>query len=158
MPTKEAERALKCLDVLIRRRDERGLIAPLSSTAALQALGEKPQAGVALGQARSLLDYVCLEAGVPLLGQLILLQNDDPWDGAWSGWRSYRRLLACAPRLTIWRDGQVATVRSLLDRVQTGALALWQQAEQNSQGLLDEAVETAQVELERFAREVLRSP
>lgn len=70
MLTKEAERSLKCLDVLMHRRDERGLITP-PATGMLQALGDGPQAGVALGQALSLLDYVCLEAGVPLLGQLI---------------------------------------------------------------------------------------
>lgn len=157
MPTKEAERALKCLDVLVHRRDERGLIAPVTSSAMLQTLGE-PRAGVALGQARSLLDYACLEAGVPLMGQLIMLQNEDPWMGAWSEWVPYRRLLACAPRLTIWRDSRVATVRQLLDRVEVGAVALWLQAEQNTRRLLEEAVETAQVEIERFVREGLHTP
>jgi len=142
----------------MHRRDERGLIAPLASSGMLQALGDKPQGEVALGQARSLLDYVCLEAGVPLLGQLILLKNEDAWDGTRAAWAPYRRLLACAPRLTIWRDGQLATVRGLLDLVQTDASSLWQQAEQNSRGLLDEAVEAAQVELERFVREGLRAP
>jgi hypothetical protein len=158
MPTKEAVRALKCLDVLVHRRDDRGLIAPVASSAMLRALDEDPRAGVALGQARSLLDYVCLEAGVPLMGQLIVLQTEDPWDGAWSEWTRYRRLLACAPRLTIWRDSRVATVRQLLGRVEVGAAALWLQAEQNAQRLLEEAVETAQVEIERFVQEGLHAP
>jgi len=157
MPTKEAERALKCLDVLMRLRDERGLISPITSSAMLQALDENPRAGVALGQARSLLDYACLEAGVPLIGQLIAMQDDDAWAGAWSVWSPYRRLLSCAPRLTIWRDGQLATVRQLLGRTQAGAFALWQQAEPNTQRLLEEAVETAQVEIERFVREGLHA-
>ena len=155
MTTKEADWALRSLDVLVHRRDERGLIAPVTSSALLRALDESSKAGKALGQARSLLDYACLEAGVPLLGQLIAMQDDGAWDGAWSGWAPSRRLLACAPRLTIWRDSQIATVRQLLHGVEIGAAALWTRAESNASRLLEEAVETAQVEIERFVREGL---
>ena len=96
------EHASQYLDALLKRRDDRGLIKPISGSAMLEAVGAHPRAGINLGQARPLLDYVCTVNDVPLIGQLILLGKEDGWDGAWATWGLYLPLLQAAPRLTIW--------------------------------------------------------
>ncbi|MEJ8821533.1 hypothetical protein WKW80_05715 [Variovorax humicola] len=151
----QGEHATQFLDALLRRRDDRGLIKPISGSSILEDVGASPRAGVNLGQARSLLDYVCTVSDVPLVGQLILLGKEDGWDGAWVTWRPYRALLRAAPQLTIWTDKHVNTIRAGLAAPQAGAVKLWEEIQPRSHELLTAALLTAQREIDRYVRECL---
>ena len=150
-----SEHALQYLNALLQRRDNRGLIKPISGSAILEAVGASPRAGINLGQARSLLDYVCTVSDVPLIGQLVLLGKEDGWDRAWATWAPYLPLLQAAPRLTIWSDKHASTIRAGLAAPGAGAVKLWREIEPRSQQLLTAALLTAQREIDRYVRECI---
>jgi len=155
MSLTQGEHATQLLDALLRRRDGRGLVKPVLGRSILEDVGANPRAGVMLGQARSLLDYICTVSEVPLVGQLILLGKEDGWDGAWATWRPFGSLLRAAPQLTIWSDQHVNLIRAGLVAPTAGVVKLWQQIEPLAEQLLNAALLAAQREIDRYVSECL---
>ncbi|MDR6539489.1 hypothetical protein [Variovorax soli] len=120
----EADWAHDLLDLLAARRDEHNLIRPISSSAVLQILGKDRRAGMALSNARALLDWACARRGLPLLGQLVMLENGEQ-PHAWGPWLEHSGLLSAAPCLAIWFDAHLHNIREAIDSAHAGQTRLW---------------------------------
>ena len=125
------ERAQIILELLAKRRDSFGAIAPVSNKEVMLATGADPSHfGVAYGQANSLLDIASLRASLPLVGQLVTFDRGDQFSGPWSHWAPFKTLLTCAPRLKTWADKDIELIRSSLEPGNPSTL--WRDMEKNS--------------------------
>src|SRR4051812_33150432 len=99
--------ALSLLEVLRERRDAEYRIKTISTSEAAVALGMNSTSGVAVGQAASVIDYVCVFGGQPLVDLLIDRATPVPWDGVWEPWNEFRPILSYAARHCRWNDKQL---------------------------------------------------
>lgn len=147
--------ANEILDFLANRRDEVDRIAPIFNRDLLVATGRNPSGyAVLYGQANSLLDLACLEAGQPLIGRLVLFDHRDPRDGPWANWVPFESLLyTSSPRLKLWHDDDLEAIRGGL--LEGRPSDLWRARECRSEELLTSALEVAQRVIERHVLQMI---
>ena len=150
------EHAKVILGFLANRRNVDDRISAITNVKLIRSTinREPSDFAVTYGQANSLLDLACLEAGLPFIGRLVMFDHSDDSSNSWKNWGQFESLLYhSAPRLKRWSDADITLIQQKLRP--GNAADLWSKIKDQSEELLNGALVTAQQTVKLYVDECM---
>ena len=87
----------------------------IESTQVMRDMNMHSKAGRSLGASRSWMDYAAFINGLPLIGRLVLLDNDQEESGAWAPWQPHMATLVQRAADHRWTKRDLFTVKTTIE-------------------------------------------
>jgi hypothetical protein len=108
----ERANAIKTLEFLAVRAPS---IPFIPSTQLMREMNMDARAGRSMGASRSWLDYGAMINGLPLIGRLIVLEDDQEESGAWAPWQPNMAELVQRAAAHLWTERDLFSIKLTIE-------------------------------------------